>query len=185
LPLLSAGTGASLEQDPQEHPCRFRCEHWRLGRHVDANPACLRARRAPDDAGSDFRHEARQEWRRLLSRRYVYSQLSDWEKRSFAWDQLVTMWQVIGRLVRGGVPARVVFVDAKFAPETAAKLTPGTRTSAAPAHDGLLAQLHDILTPYFDPNADPARFNDPADPALARLLYEPLYDALCGLTHRT
>lgn len=138
-----------------------------------------------DDAGRDFRHEARQEWRRLLSRRYVYSQLSDWEKRSFAWDQLVTMWQVIGRLVRGGVPARVVFVDAKFAPETAAKLTPGIRISAAPAHDGLLAQLHDILAPYFDPNADPARFHDPADPALARLLYEPLYDALCGLTHRT
>ena len=38
---------------------------------------------------------------------------------SFTWDQLVVMWQVIGRLVRGGVPARVVFVDAAFAPSEA------------------------------------------------------------------
>lgn len=138
-----------------------------------------------DRAGLDFRHEAREEWRRLLSRRYIYSQLSDWEKRSFAWDQLVTMWQVIGRLVRGGVPARVVFVDARFAPKTAASLAPGSRPVRAPAQDGLLARLRDILTPYFAENADPASFNDPADPALAQLLYAPLYDALCGLTHRT
>ncbi|GAA1898129.1 hypothetical protein [Actinomadura bangladeshensis] len=136
-------------------------------------------------AGLDFRYEARQEWRRLLSRRYVYSRLSDWEKRCFTWDQLVTTWQVIGRLVRGGVPARVVFVDAKFAPKTAAALAPGRRSGPAPARDGLLAGLRDILTPYFDPAADPAWFADPADPTLARLLYEPLYDALCNITHRT
>jgi hypothetical protein len=138
-----------------------------------------------DRAGLDFRHEAREEWRRLLSRRYIYSKLSDWEKRSFAWDQLVTMWQVIGRLVRGGVPARVVFVDARFAPETAAALTPGTRTTAVPPHDGLLGRLRDILAPYFTDDTDPALFDDPAEPALARLLYQPLFDALCGLTHRT
>lgn len=136
-------------------------------------------------AGLDFRHEARQEWRRLLSRRYIYSRLSDWEKRCFAWDQLVTIWQVIGRLVRGGVPARVVFVDAKFAPRTAAALAPGTASTTAPARDGLLAGLRDVLAPYFDDDADPSSFTDPADPAVARLLYEPLFDALRGLTHRT
>ncbi|GAA1775282.1 hypothetical protein [Actinomadura chokoriensis] len=136
-------------------------------------------------AGLDFRHEARQEWRRLLSRRYVYSQLSDWERRSFAWDQLVTMWQVIGRLVRGGVPARVVFVDARFAPKTAAAMAPSTPSTAAPVRDGLLAGLREVLAPYFDDDADPSSFADPADPAVARLLYEPLFDALCGLTHRT
>jgi hypothetical protein len=72
-----------------------------------------------DAAGLGFRLAARKEWRRLLSRRYIYSRLSDAEKTSFAWDQLVTIWQVIGRLVRGGVPARVVFVDAAFAPALA------------------------------------------------------------------
>ncbi|MFI6630743.1 hypothetical protein ACIBI7_17885 [Nonomuraea fuscirosea] len=135
-----------------------------------------------DRAGLDFRHEARQEWRRLLSRRYVYSRLSPWEKRAFAWDQLVTMWQVIGRLVRGGVPARVVFVDASFAPKTARALSPGA-TGPVPVEDGLLSALHSILTPYFDARADPAAFPDPADPALARLLYQPLYNALSNLEH--
>ncbi|MEV4571612.1 hypothetical protein AB0K16_00015 [Nonomuraea jabiensis] len=135
-----------------------------------------------DRAGLDFRHEARQEWRRLLSRRYVYSRLSPWEKRAFAWDQLVTMWQVIGRLVRGGVPARVVFVDASFAPKTARALSPGA-TGPVPLEDGLLAALRSILTPYFDAGADSAAFPDPADPALARLLYQPLYNALSDLEH--
>jgi hypothetical protein len=135
-----------------------------------------------DRAGLDFRHEARQEWRRLLSRRYVYSRLSPWEKRAFAWDQLVTMWQVIGRLVRGGVPARVVFVDASFAPRLARALSPGA-TGPVPLEDGLLTALRSILVPYFEAGADPADFPDPADPALARLLYQPLYNALSNLEH--
>lgn len=135
-----------------------------------------------DRAGLDFRHEARQEWRRLLSRRYVYSRLSPWERNAFAWDQLVTMWQVIGRLVRGGVPARVVFVDASFAPRLARALSPGS-TEPAPPEDGLLAALRSILAPYFDTGADPADFPNPADPALARLLYKPLYNALSTLEH--
>ncbi|MBW8485564.1 hypothetical protein [Actinomadura parmotrematis] len=128
-----------------------------------------------DRAGLDFRREARQEWRRLLSRRYVYSRLPAWEKDVFAWDQLVTLWQVIGRLVRGGVPARVVFVDAAFAPATA------RRGDGGPVTDGLLESLHRVLGPYF---AAPGgrTFDDPADPAVARLLYEPLYNALAALT---
>lgn len=138
-----------------------------------------------DAAGLAFRHEARGEWRRLLSRRYVYSRLSTAEKRSFAWDQLVTIWQVIGRLVRGGVPARVVFVDARFAPRYAAATAPGVGT-AQPARpggpdDGLLAGLRAVLSPYFAPDTDPAFFADPADPALVRMLYQPLYDALRGM----
>nr|WP_062337388.1 hypothetical protein [Herbidospora sakaeratensis] len=135
-----------------------------------------------DRAGLDFRHEARQEWRRLLSRRYVYSRLSPWEKRAFAWDQLVTMWQVIGRLVRGGVPARVVFVDASFAPRTALALAPAS-TKPIPPDDGLLAALRFILDPYFQAGADPTGFPDPADPALATLLYAPLHNALSTLEH--
>ncbi|MEV5409597.1 hypothetical protein AB0K60_12270 [Thermopolyspora sp. NPDC052614] len=136
-----------------------------------------------DRAGLDFRHEARQEWRRLLSRRYVYSRLTRWEKRAFAWDQLVTMWQVIGRLVRGGVPARVVFVDAAFSPRLARALAPG-HTGPAPETDGLLLALRSILMPYFAETVDPVRFPDPADPALARLLYEPFYNAMATLEHR-
>jgi hypothetical protein len=144
-----------------------------------------------DAAALAFRHEARAEWRRLLARRYIYSQLSEREKRSFTWDQLVTVWQVIGRLVRGGVPARVVFVDARFAPRTAKALAPDLRRSISrgprtlPAEDGLLMGLRDVLAPYFDPELPLPICPDPADPAIARLLYAPLYKALRDITHHT
>ncbi|GGZ46522.1 MULTISPECIES: hypothetical protein [Streptomyces rochei group] len=137
-----------------------------------------------DRAGRDLRYAGRQEWRRLLSRRYIYSRLAPWEKRAFAWDQLVTMWQVIGRLVRGGVPARVVFVDAAFAPRLARALAPTAEAVPVPPADGLLRALQEVLAPYFAADADPADFPDPADPALARLLYQPFHDALLTLGPR-
>ena len=86
-----------------------------------------------DAAARAFRREARREWRRLLWRPYIYSRLDDDEKESFAWDQMVTIWQVIGRLVRGGVPARVVFMDAAFAPALAEATAPPPPPSATPA----------------------------------------------------
>ncbi|MFD5186605.1 hypothetical protein ACFWMU_00370 [Streptomyces sp. NPDC058357] len=135
-----------------------------------------------DQAGHTLRQEARREWRRLLSRRYAYSSLRPWEKRAFAWDQLVTMWQVIGRLVRGGVPARVLFVDAAFAPAAAWLSAPAVRVAGSRRPDsGLLHALRSVLDPYFvtAPSAGPeVGFADPADPAVARLLYSPLYSAL-------
>lgn len=137
-----------------------------------------------NDAGGAFRKTARGVWRRLLSRPYIYSALSDTEKESFAWDQMVTLWQVVGRLVRGGVPARVVFVDAAFAPRLAGT---GAR-SALPRRrprwldePGLLVRLREVLAPYFPPDCDSVTSPDPADAALVRLLYRPLYEALCGM----
>ncbi|MYW05300.1 hypothetical protein [Streptomyces sp. SID3343] len=138
-----------------------------------------------DAAGLAFRQTSRREWRRLLSRRYMYSRLDKREKESFAWDQLVTVWQVIGRLVRGGVPARVVFVDARFAPALAASLAPGGSPGRpGRADEGLLARMQGVLEPYFDPHADPNGFADPADPVLVRMLYAPLYAALRELHGR-
>jgi hypothetical protein len=139
-----------------------------------------------DAAGREFRADARRVWRHLLSRPYIYSVLSEGEKESFAWDQLVTIWQVIGRLVRGGVPARVVFVDAAFAPAAAAALAPLPSTGTTPRwlrDKGLLVRLRDVLAPYFDDRSAGARYADPADPALVRTLYQPLYEALCHLEH--
>ena len=40
-------------------------------------------------------------------------------RRALIWSQQVSIWQVIGRLVRGGCEAQVFFCDAKFAPRTA------------------------------------------------------------------
>jgi pPIWI RE three-gene island domain Z len=152
-----------------------------------------------DAAARAFRREARKEWRRLLWRPYIYSRLNDTEKESFAWDQMVTIWQVIGRLVRGGVPARVVFMDAAFAPalaeSTAPPPAPSTPSVAKPRRnqrrrtdDGLLIKLRSVLAPYFEAPAgpaDPQTFTNPADPALVRTLYHPLYQALCRVRNMT
>ncbi|MFF8841411.1 hypothetical protein ACF08N_01585 [Streptomyces sp. NPDC015127] len=133
-----------------------------------------------DEAGQQFRTVARGVWRRLLSRPYIYSVLTEQEKESFAWDHLVTIWQVIGRLVRGGVPARVVFVDAAFAPALAAAGAPDPQPDRH--HDpGLLVRLRDVLAPYLDDRPPTSRFADPGDAALVNLLYRPLYEALCDL----
>ncbi|MFI9122775.1 hypothetical protein ACIGW0_25870 [Streptomyces bikiniensis] len=137
-----------------------------------------------DEAGGAFRTTARGVWRHLLSRPYIYSMLSDAEKRSFAWDQLVTIWQVVGRLVRGGVPARVVFVDAAFAPRLAASRARATSSGRRPRwhkDPGLLVALRDVLAPYFSADRAHQVFPDPADPSLVRLLYCPLYEALRGI----
>lgn len=127
-----------------------------------------RAAGTPTQAALAFRRRARQEWNHLLTRKIAWSSLDDDEKISFTWDQLVVMWQVIGRLVRGGVAAKVVCVDAAFAPRQAAFQaadTPGT---------SLLSSLRAVLAPYF--TADPA--TTPLDRSLVEALYEPLYLAL-------
>ncbi|MEV1011545.1 hypothetical protein [Streptomyces sp. NPDC049881] len=128
-----------------------------------------------DRAGRAFRREARIRWRHLLTRKMAWRHLSDEDKAAFTWDRLVVMWQVIGRLVRGGVPARVVFVDSRFAEREAAGLGPDTFRT------GLLASMVHVLAPYFDDDGPL-----PLDQRqLVQTLYEPLYLALKNIpTHR-
>lgn len=115
----------------------------------------------------EVRRRARAHWRRLLRRSTAWSRLGD-DRERVTWDLLVLMWQVIGRLVRGGVPARVVFVDAAFAPHRAADPPhPDTPESS------LLHSVLDVLDPYFTSEAKPIdeRF-------IVRALYEPLWRML-------
>ncbi len=124
-----------------------------------------------DTAGRSFRREARIRWKHLLTRRMAWRELNDEDKVAFTWDRLVVMWQVIGRLVRGGVPARVVFVDSRFAEREAAGRGPDDFRT------GLLASLLHVLAPYFDEDGP----HTPADRHLVKMLYEPLYQALGNL----
>ncbi|MEV5543615.1 hypothetical protein AB0L13_43040 [Saccharopolyspora shandongensis] len=124
-----------------------------------------------DAAGRAFRTEARREWRRVLRRSTAWSRLGD-DRESFTWDMLVVIWQVIGRLVRGGVSARVTFVDQAFAPESAAGR--GMDTAAT----SLLVSMHAVLQKYRSP--DPANPEVPPrhDQQLVEALYAPLHEAL-------
>ncbi|MGW6507166.1 hypothetical protein ACWGCP_06375, partial [Streptomyces niveus] len=120
------------------------------------------------EAGAEeFRRQARSRWYQLLQRPLAWSRLGP-DREQVTWDMLVLMWQVIGRLVRGGVPARVVFVDAAFAPNRAARPPrPDTETSS------LLHSVFAVLDPYFADDGKPAdeRF-------MVRALYEPLWRML-------
>jgi hypothetical protein len=101
----------------------------------------------------------------------AWSSLMPEEKIAFTWDQLVVMWQVIGRLIRGGVPARVVFVDAAFSPREAGL------TGADTPQTSLLLSMREVLGAYFTDDSS----IDPAERSLVRFLYEPLYQALENL----
>ncbi|WP_329584610.1 signal recognition particle [Kitasatospora sp. NBC_01250] len=126
---------------------------------------------SPDLAGLAFRRSARKKWNRFLTRQVSWTSLPAAEKTAFTWDQLVVMWQVIGRLVRGGVPARVVFVDAAFSPREAGLNAVDTPTT------GLLASMCELLAPYFnDQSTVPA-----IERSLVKALYEPLYRALADM----
>jgi hypothetical protein len=123
-----------------------------------------------------FRRDAFREWRHLIQLPMRYSTLPTHEHRAVTWGHLVTIWQVIGRLIRGGVPASVYFCDAAFAPLAADTERPGQRTTS------LLLSMIDLLRPYFAAtNTTPLE-----ERALAHMLYSPLYQALTtmrGVSH--
>ncbi|MFD5751927.1 hypothetical protein [Streptomyces sp. NPDC127033] len=122
------------------------------------------------EAGAQaVRREARECWYRVLQRSMAWSRLDkDKDRPQVTWDILVLMWQVIGRLVRGGVPARVVFVDAAFAPNRASY--PPT---ADTAKSSLLHSILTVLDPYFHDGATPAD-----EEFIVRALYQPLWSML-------
>ena len=124
------------------------------------------AARTTPDCASGPRPPAK--WHRFLTRRLSWTSLPPDEKTAFTWDQLVVIWQVIGRLVRGGVAARVYFVDGAFAPREA-----GFTGDDTPATSLLASMLHE-LAPYFDPESAQSAI----DRSLVQALYDPLYRAL-------
>lgn len=100
-------------------------------------------------------------WRRALAHPLMLSRMDDDEQAAFMWTQLVTIWQVIGRLVRGGQKATVHFCDAAF--------DPASDTS-------LLVGMHQVLTA-----AQAGKGIRPQDVELATILYGPLHRALTAL----
>ncbi|MEU9331771.1 hypothetical protein AB0D49_01220 [Streptomyces sp. NPDC048290] len=123
------------------------------------------------EAGADeVRRRARTRWHEVLNRSMAWSRLGD-ERERVTWDQMVLMWQVIGRLVRGGVPARVVFVDVAFAPVHGADPDRSDTPDSS-----LLHSVLDVLAPYFEGGT-----KTPEERFIARALYEPLRTMLTRL----
>jgi len=126
-------------------------------------------------AGEQFRRVAYAKWREWLQIPWIYSTLPEDERDMVTWTQLVTIWQVVGRLVRKGSPARVHFVDAAF--RSRFQQDENEESHDGILQTGLLAEMQRVLTPYFDPNSS----IDPALRALVETLYAPFYSALMTL----
>ncbi|MCP2167125.1 pPIWI_RE_Z domain-containing protein [Goodfellowiella coeruleoviolacea] len=142
----------------------------------------VRAAESLGAAGLELRHLARKEWYRVMGRSLAWSRLGD-DRGSVTWDLLVLMWQVIGRLVRGGVEARVVLVDAAFAPGTAKALQqqriPGQKvliTDHDDAQTSLLLSIHEVLGEYLNPGQTGE--HSPRERAIVKSLYAPLWHAI-------
>lgn len=125
-----------------------------------------------DDGARRVRDEARHRWYHFLNRSLAWSRLSDADRTAVTWDMLVLIWQVIGRAVRGGVPARVVFVDAAFAPNTAV----GSTTPDTP-DTSLLHSIRAVLQPYFT-DVPGQQESSPHDRKIVHDLFGPLWTAL-------
>jgi flagellin-specific chaperone FliS len=79
---------------------------------------------------------------------------------------LVSVWQIIGRLVRGGVPCIVHFLDAKFAPQSVDSELDNERTSLLV---GIIKELQLAIEP---------EDKQPWEKTLAKSLYGAFFNAL-------
>lgn len=161
---------------PHPHPTDLSfaiqaINYWAINRSVDKNWFSQNLNDTSlslANMGRTFRNAAYRQWRHLLRLPLIYSTLPHFERDALAWSAAVTIWQVIGRLIRGGSPANVYFCDAAFAPHSAAKDgeldTPST---------SLLVGIRHVLRPYFNENTGSAKEKN-----LVQALYGPFYGAM-------
>ncbi|WP_422369431.1 hypothetical protein [Pelagibius sp.] len=88
-------------------------------------------------------------------------------KAQFAWDMLTPLWQTIGRGIRGGRPVFAGFIDYAFAP-----LSFGNAGRLDTPNSSALVQCLVQLRLAVSERSNPSEFE------VARLLYQPFYDAL-------
>lgn len=122
--------------------------------------------------GKTFREEAYIRWRHFLHLPMRYSTLPEQERESVTWNLLVSVWQVIGRLIRGGSPAKIYFCDAAFAIRSAVYDEHADNRASS-----LLVGIQQILHPYFQDDSTVSH----KDKLLVQALYGPFYHAISNM----
>lgn len=97
--------------------------------------------------------------------RTAYALMSDLARTQYSWDLITSLWQTIGRGIRGGVPVYVGFVDERFAPGVYK-----TPAQADTVYSSCLKQCAKTL--------DSAMQEEGADQEIAKTLYQPFRDML-------
>ncbi|WP_097126611.1 pPIWI_RE_Z domain-containing protein [Spirosoma fluviale] len=148
--------------------------HWALNHHTNSYWFERQHNGQLPEAGEMnriFRKKAIRNWNRYIRMRVQFPTMPETERNALYWDQLVSIWQVIGRLIRGGVSAQVYFCDAAFAPNTPLGQPDTVRSS-------LLVGMRELLRPYFDETSSVSA----RDRAVAQALYQPFFHALLNIT---
>lgn len=127
-----------------------------------------------DDAGQTFYRTALAHLYQFSDRPHGYRLMTDSERTVLCMTQLVSIWQLIGRLVRGNVPAHIYFVDAMFAPVSAG-LEPGVRKQDTWL-TSLLVGMHDVVS---------SPLGSTSLPEWQRTLYESLYGIIASALGET
>lgn len=96
--------------------------------------------------------------------RVAYSIMPEEARTQYSWDLITSLWQTIGRGIRGGVPIYVGFIDKKFAPGVFDN--PPKRDTA---NSSSLRQCQRTLQ---------LAMSDSVDKVVAERLYRPFLDAL-------
>ena len=161
---------------PNDISYQIHCiNHWAMQHAEDYRWLAAKSRKQQPtlvDIAGTFAREGFAEWRRLLHMPLIQKTMLEDDRRALIWSQFVSIWQVIGRLLRGGSAARVIFCDASFAEVTFDE----PRTICG----GPLWEIRAELSHYFD--KPPSSKYPEQDQAIVRLLYEPLYRALQHIT---
>jgi hypothetical protein len=123
------------------------------------------------EAGLKLRAEAHHQWSMVMGNSEQYGVGGETTHSALLWTQLVLTWQCIGRLLRGGVPTRVHFIDGKWAPARAG-LVPNVNVDTE--RSSMLLGFRGILRSAL---ADP----DPAKREIAQALYGSFAAALENL----
>ncbi|AOW98996.1 hypothetical protein BJP34_05640 [Moorena producens PAL-8-15-08-1] len=130
-----------------------------------------------EDLGTTFREKAYDEWVQLLHLPLRLKNLDPNNLRAIHWDIAVSLWQVVGRLIRGGSNAELFWCDAKFAQKAAQmdeeeKDTPST---------SILVGIRDLLKPYFEESCeDSGEQINKIDQQIVQALYGPFYHAIAN-----
>lgn len=124
-----------------------------------------------DSASKWFRKQARQALDDGFALRSAYRLMSDKAREQYSWELLTSLWQTIGRGIRGGVPVFVGFVDERFAPGVY-KSPPEADTEYSSCLKQCEKTLGNALT-------------ESAEKHIAITLYQPFFEAIQNLFART
>ncbi|PWJ34961.1 pPIWI_RE_Z domain-containing protein [Sediminitomix flava] len=129
------------------------------------------------DIHKKFTNLAYQRWYAVMKDSNTLSRLPDHERDEIVWDYLVTIWQLIGRLIRGGVSCEIRFCDAAFA-----RITSGLDKPKGQTYDdsstSILLNFRSILSDFFSEKSEAPK----QQITITKAMYRPLYKALLNIS---